>query len=221
MIQQVNLYQEALKGASIVLPASLMAAVGGGLVVLLLLVYGLFQWQLLGLREEAAALQATVDDKSGEFQRLAGQLQARKKNQTLEQRVARMSDALDIKRRLLKVVSGQAYGNTHGFSAHLSGLGRQQVDGLWLTEISVFGAGNDLVLKGSTLDPQLVPSYLQALAAESAYLGRQFSTFWMARPPISSQRSSSRRLDFVIATRCQREDGEALEGVSCDAGEAS
>ena len=217
MIQQVNLYQDELRGARIPLSASLMAAVAGGLIVLLLAVYAAFQWQLLNGRKEAAALEITVNDKNQALQQLAAELKTRDKNRALAAQVTRLGEELATKRRLLRVVSGQTYGNTDGFSEYLAGLGRHRLDGLWLTEISVFGAGHELILKGSTLDARLLPTYLQALSAEATYIGKEFTSFWMTRP----QEELARQLDFVIATRCEGREGEPLEGVDCSGREAS
>ena len=61
-------------------------------------------------------------------------------------------------------------------------LARQSTSGLWLTGLTMPGAGESLVLAGRTHSPELVPGYLQRLSGERTLAGLQFEIFQMARP---------------------------------------
>lgn len=212
MNQRINLYRDELRGVHIALPAHKIVLGVAVLAVLLLTAYAGMYWGSAQTREAAADLRARVKAQTLELKQLTQILQTRKKDPLLQQRLSLLTAELDSKRRLLGVVSGQTQGNTRGFSAHLEGLARQRQQGLWLTQIQLSAGGKELRLQGNTVDARLLPLYLQALSSESAYIGTEFTLFWLGR--IEPQNP---QLDFVIATRCQPSD-KTLPGAQCAKG---
>ena len=208
MRQEINLYRDALRPPQLVLPAIqivTLVGVAAGLVLLLSLV----TWvRLLGAQTEVASLQQAQQAQQARIAEITQLLASRQKSPLLAQQVARLEQELKSKQKLLKLVSGQSEGNTVGFSAHLAGLGRHQRDGLWFTRIGFTQGGVGMTLAGSTLDPQHLPVYLRALAAEPAFLGIEFDTFWMRRP----EERARGQLDFVVATHCDAESGADCGG---------
>jgi hypothetical protein len=210
MSQQINLYRDDLRPLQILLPARLMLGLVGALVVLLLLVWFVTVLRVWSAEAELADLKHRQAAQQQQIMQITEQLAQRVKSPVLEQQVRRLERDLDLKRQLLAVVSGESEGNSGGFSAQLAGLGRHQRDGLWFTHIGFSDGGSGLRLEGRALDARLLPAYLQDLAAEPAYLGKEFTTFWMRRP------EDDTRMDFVISTHCPVDDaGEcAREGGS-------
>jgi len=199
MRQEVNLYRDALRPVQIPLPARQMLILLGLLTGLLVLFWVGLSVRVLVVEGELADLHAEQVAQQGQIARVTEQLAQRVKSPVLEQQVQQLERDLRIKRQLLGAVADGAHGNTDGFSAALAGLGRHQRDGLWFRQIHFSRGGAGLTLSGSTLDARELPAYLQALAVEPAYAGREFGTFWLRRP----EPSAGRRLDFVISTHCQ------------------
>ena len=89
--------------------------------------------------------------------------------------------------RALQDVSGLlkrgGLGNTSGYSEYFRALARQSVDGLWLTGVSITGAGQEIVVQGRALQPTLVPEYIGHLMREPAMQGKSFDSLQIARPP--------------------------------------
>lgn len=208
MRQEINLYRDDLRPVQMLLPARTIFAIVGGLVVVMLLLWAATQARVWSAESRLATLGDRQSAQQQQINQITAELAQRAESPVLAQQVRRMERELELKRQLLKVVSGESEGNTAGFSGQLAGLGRHQRDGLWFTRIGFSDGGAGLRLEGSTLDARLLPAYLQDLAAEPAYLGKEFSTFWMRRPEAGS------RLDFVISTHCPVDaDGECLPEV--------
>ncbi|HDP89847.1 MAG TPA: MSHA biogenesis protein MshI [Thioalkalivibrio sp.] len=202
MRQEINLYRDALRPVSLILPARTMLALLAGLLLLLLLLWAGLAVRTWGAEQALAEQRERLARQQVEVSRVSEQLAQRVKSPVLEQQVQRLERELRLKRRLLAMVSGESQGNTEGFSAALAGLGRHQRDGLWLTHIAFSRGGAGLRLQGATLDARELPAYLQALAAEPAYVGREFGTFWLRRP----EPAAGGRLDFVVSTHCDADD---------------
>lgn len=209
MMQRINLYRDELRGERIALPAQALVYAVLGFIVLLGGVQALVQWRAHARIDATQALQARLKSQNAEVERLSAVLAARKNNPVLEQRRARLERELELRSRVLGVISGRHYGNITGFSAHLAGLGRQYREGLWLSEIEL-STDRGLRLRGHTLDERLVPAYLKGLRDEPAYAGSEFSTFWMGRPE-----GVGKPLDFFIATRCVDKKGQPRAAVDC------
>lgn len=66
---------------------------------------------------------------------------------------------------------------SHLYSTVLGALGRQAMEGVWLTAIEV--AGNDIEISGRMRDHSLLPMYLQKLNAEPTFQNFRFSALTM------------------------------------------
>ena len=92
------------------------------------------------------------------------------------------AELLEAERQLaaLREVSGVLergeLGNTQGYAEYFRALARQHVDGLWLTGVSITGAGLDIGVRGRALDPQRVPGYLNRLTGEPIMRGKAFGS---------------------------------------------
>jgi hypothetical protein len=70
------------------------------------------------------------------------------------------------------VIERGELGDTRGYAEYFRALARQNVDGLWLTGVSIAGAGLDLGVRGRALDPALVPGFLGRLRNERIMQGK-------------------------------------------------
>ncbi len=189
-MQQINLYQDALRPAREFLALAQL----GRLLGILLLGLGvvnagqaLVTWratqQYQVLQTEQAQLQTQVNH-------LQQQLQARaaeNNSATLEKQLALQDTQLQNKQQVIQLLTGRHVGNVKGFATQFGGLARQHIDGLWLTGLYIHAGGEKLNLRGSTSSPDLLPKYLQRLAMEPSFHGIEFKTFLMQRTKDKAQ----------------------------------
>jgi hypothetical protein len=95
--------------------------------------------------------------------------------EALEQQARTLETVLLRKHEILEFFSSGASGSETGFAAPLEALGRSAIDGVWLTAVRIEAGTGRLGLEGVALGPELLPRYLERLAAEAALAGSRFS----------------------------------------------
>lgn len=181
MNQQINLYQPALREPQRVFAARSMlrtlAAVIGGLLVM----HAYTWWQVETFAAEAQALGVARAAAEQRFEELQSRLPKRLADPALAARVAALQAELQQTRELAAALNQGAFGNTSGLSPFLTGLARQHVAGTWLTRIDIAAGGAQIGVEGRAQAPELVPMYVQRLAAERAFEGKVFSRLDLER----------------------------------------
>jgi hypothetical protein len=180
--QQINLYQPIFRQARKLFSAQTVA---WGLLLVLATLSGLWGFaavKVAGLESELHA----VREQQHAQERLAaatGALRAERANPTeVRARIEQLSVQLAERSHARDLLRSGAAGRTTGFAARLEALARQHMDGLWLERIVLSGATNTMSLSGGTLNPALVPRYLQALSKAPALNGARFDEFVIERP---------------------------------------
>lgn len=196
MRQQVNLYQPMFRRQPKVFSVSTMLQVVAIVALGLALIYGYGAWQTSKQRDQLAQLERQRDASRERLAQLEERYPKREKSAVLERELQHLRAERDAKARLIDTLSGRSMGNTTGFSAHVEAFARRQVEGLWLTGLSIDSGGRHLALQGSAQEPELVPRFLQALSEEQVLTGREFRRFLISRP---EKRTGS--VDFVVRTR--------------------
>lgn len=162
----------------------------------------------LAQREE----QVTADAKRMSDE-LAGRTGSPELIALLEQRRALLRTRTEV----IEVLQGGSLGDTTGHARYLRAFARQHQEGLWLTALTVNGAGDDIVLRGRTLEPDMVPAYLKRLGAEASLKGHPFNRLQMARPepaevvegkPVAPP---DPWIEFLVATRAAGEAGSTAD----------
>jgi hypothetical protein len=181
MRQQINLYQPIFseaRGAFAAKHAALLA---------LLIIAGLaaYSWneqrQVAQLQAQLAALQAQQDERQALLEQ-EGQSAANETPEQLDARVKRLEAQVVERTRAVHILQSGGAGQTTGFADRMEALARRHVDGLWLDQMILSGTNGAMTLRGSTLDPGVVPEYLRSLAAEPALSGARFDDFVIERP---------------------------------------
>ncbi len=195
MRQEINLYQPIFRKQKKVFSGIALLQASGAVFLGLVLVYGYGLWRVQSLDGELASLKEQRASASRRIDRLARQLPEQKKSVMLEAEVRRLVRDLQLRAQVEELLTSGAYGNRHGFSGHLAGLARQHVDGLWLKNLEISEASQDVELAGSALRPELVPRYVQRFSEEPALAGMRFQTLRMERP-----KAGPPRVDFELRT---------------------
>jgi hypothetical protein len=180
MSQQINLYnplflkQEKHFSARTMLQALLLIGAG----IMALYVYGVIE---TGNAERVAAQsRQQLTAQRDQFVKLGGKLSALTRSKALEADIARLESEVKAREATLEALSTGELGNTTGFSEFFAAFGRQALPGVWLTGINIGDSGNDLVVQGRVLRPELMPQYLRALGNEPMMRGRRITEMKLA-----------------------------------------
>ncbi|MCR8923044.1 hypothetical protein NO559_09685 [Dasania sp. GY-MA-18] len=157
--------------------AGLLAA----LMVLLVLVYAGLLWQQAGLNQDLQQRRAEQAELVKVVDALNAKKQAAENNSSLINELASLESAIRFRRQLLASIDPDDQYQQKGFSEHLNGLARQQLQGLWFTEIILGKQGGQMALVGYTLKPEYLPQYVQRLSQEQVFNGQQFNVLRMAQ----------------------------------------
>lgn len=209
MIQQVNLYNAALESKRDWL--SLRSLLVSWAVAIALLAAGtlITQLRVSALESELQRENEARAAAQEELVRLSRQMAGRKKDAKLEMQLKRLQDELASRQEAKGALSGGVIGNTTGFSEYLRAFARQSLDGLWLTGFSLAGAGQDLVLQGRSLRPELVPGYVQRLNREAVMKGHAFAELQMQRPDEPGEGNKrAPYIEFRLATLASNDEAK-------------
>jgi len=180
-LQQVNLYQDELKTQKLNYSALMLLQLSIILLVVFSAAAGFKAFQLQQHQSGLVEKQQKQKIAMANLQKLQAELSLRKKDKTLSRKLTEKTKELANKQKVLGILSQDEFGNTKGFIEHITGLARQRIDGLWLTQIRIAGGGTDVALHGTTSKPALLPKYLQRLSAEKAFAGTEFQSLLMQR----------------------------------------
>jgi len=104
----------------------------------------------------------------------------RKPDPRLENELTESRLLLDARNAVLTALRQRMDPRAGSFAEYLRGFARQSVSGLWLTGISVDAASQGMEIRGRTVDPALLPEYIQRMNKEPAFQGRAFSALKLA-----------------------------------------
>jgi hypothetical protein len=219
MLQQVNLYQPMFREEHKLFSAGTIG-VALGIMTLGLLSISLYSWwRLASLDRQLAAVQAQETVKQALVARTNSIVGQGESEESFGLRLKAMAFELERRQRALRYLEGTAAGATangehggadagdntgsgraggvqHGFAGRLAALARQQLDGLWLTGVSLTGDADDLGLSGRATRPELVPIYLERLANEAALAGTQLQSIEIRQP----KRPLNGEIEFVVSS---------------------
>jgi len=181
-MQQVNLYQPILRKQERVF--SLKTLLQGNLFVFAVLgiLYGISYYQTYQLRSEHEKLQQQRQERMDQLVDLQKKFPPKAKNPQLAQEVKTKQALLDHRLKLIRELQHQntGAGGNPGFSEQLSGLARQDVDKIWLSNISVRDE-KQLTLQGYATSPDEVPKFIKRLTKESSFSGTRFTSVQISR----------------------------------------
>lgn len=182
MSQQINLFNPIFLKQKKIFTASHMAQtlglVAGG--ALLLAVYGAVKTSQL--EQHAAAGKGAVTAAEARLAQVTKEFPPRGKSKDLEAEVGRLQGELKSLHEVQSVLERGELGNTAGYSEYWRALARQSVNGVWLTGVTVVGAGKEIGIEGRALQPDLLPAYIQRITREAVLQGKSFGSLEISRP---------------------------------------
>lgn len=194
--QQINLYQPMFRKQKKIFSAVTILQSLAVVLVGFVLFYVYASWNVNKLRNEVANHKRMQTEALAKIGTLNARYPLRKKSKLLETKIGKLEAEVRAKQSLLKVLSDTTLGNTSGFSAHFTGIARQQIQGMWLRGLQLSEGGRQVGIIGSTLQPELVPRFIKKLGREQAFAGAEFKTFQMQR-----SKEDVARVDFILRSQ--------------------
>jgi hypothetical protein len=156
MSQQINLFNPEFLQKKKIFTAKSMAA-GLGVLLLALTAVG------VAAKVRVASLQAQAEQGAAQLERtqkrlasVSAEFAPRKEDPRVAEDLAQANAELLGLKEVSGVIERGELGNTQGYAEYFRALARQSVDGLWLTGVSIAGAGLDIGVRGRAMDPAMV-----------------------------------------------------------------
>lgn len=182
MSQQINLFNPIfLKQKKYFSTVAMLQALGLLLVgSALVAIYANFQVSALSKQAAASTMQLSLSQ--AQLAKIKAEYGPRQKNTGLERQLQQAEADMQSLKQVFTILQKGDMGNTKGYSGYFRAFARQIVDGVWLTNVSLIGAGNEIALQGRALQPDLVPTYMNHLKREPVMQGKSFGTLEMQVP---------------------------------------
>ena len=182
MSQQINLFNPRFEQKKEYVSARTASQALGVLVLALLALSVLGQRRLAALEAREAGLQAALAQGEARRDKTMRDFPPRKKDPALAQEVA----AAEAQRQLLQDASGVLasgeLGNTQGYAGYFRALSQARLEGVWLTGVSIAGAGNAIGLQGRALHASMLPAYITRLGQQEVLKGKTFASLDIGLP---------------------------------------
>ncbi len=194
MYQQINLYQPLFRRQQKILSAVTLLQVLAAVVALLLGIYGHARWQLAELERTQSALQLQYQQLEARLDMLETAAPSTE-HLALEAEIEQLQLTILERKELLSRLDRLPVGRSPGFAQFFEDLARQWSPGLWLTGVRLTRDG-ETELRGATLNPKLVPRYLQQLPDQPRFRSLNQGFVHLTRPE-----PDSREIEFVLIGR--------------------
>ena len=140
----------------------------------------------------------------------------------LENEIKKIESEIKLMQQAADVLQKGEVGNTKGYAEYFRAFARQNISGLWLTGLTLQGAGKEIGIHGRTLQPELVPDYLARLKQEEVLKGKSFATLEMQAPQAEQkntddtdkkeQRKTSSYIEFALRSAALERSGPTEAG---------
>jgi len=174
--QQINLFNPIFLQQKKIFSSKTMAQALGVLAlgVAAMAVYG--NVRVTALQRQADAGAAQLQQREARLAAVTAEFAPRQKDPLLAAEVQEAERQLGALREVSGVLQRGELGNTRGYAEYFRALARQHADGLWLTGLTINGAGSEIGVRGRALDPAAVPGYLTRLTREPILQGKGFGS---------------------------------------------
>ena len=191
MSQQINLFNPIFLKQKKIFTALPMAEALGIIVAGALLLNWYAARNVSELEQEAAAGKAMLAKREQRLTAARTQFAPRAKDPALAAQVTAAEAELKALHDVSSVLQGGALGNTAGYAEYFRAFSRQNVSGLWLTGVSINGAGNDIGVQGRAMQATLIPNYIARLTGERVMHGKTFASLDIGRPEAAASAAST------------------------------
>jgi len=203
--QQINLFNPIFLKQQKHFSAKTMAEALGLILIGAILLSVYTNFQLSSLKKDAESASAQLKLAQAQLTKVTTEVATQQKSKSLEDDIHKTESEVASLQQVFNILKKGEFGNTKGYSEYWRAFSRQIVDGIWLTGISISGAGNEIGIDGKALSPELVPMYINRLRREPVMQGKSFATLEMQVPQVDAagsdaakQKVSAGYLDFSL-----------------------
>jgi len=164
MYQQINMYQPVFRRQPKIFSAATLLRIIAMALFLLLALIAHARWTLHGLRHTSADLTQHYRQLDARLDALETRGKAADGTTPVDE-ISSLREQVTERRALLTRIDHLTVGSTAGFGEVFEALARREVPDLWLTGVRLDQEGNTEI-RGTTLDPTLVPRYLRLMAQQ-------------------------------------------------------
>jgi len=178
--QNINLFSPALRKPRQLLTLAVVVQLLGITLAALFGYNYYLQQQVNGLAAELAATEKLLRAQGDFVDRLKAKPVPHVSEAQLDSEITQLEAELRLAEESITAMKGGAFGSQRGFAEYLRAFSRQVIGGLWLTGFSI-GSG-ELEIRGRTLSPDLLPSFIQRLNKEKVLAGHHIARLEMIQP---------------------------------------
>ncbi|BBP04007.1 hypothetical protein TPL01_16140 [Sulfuriferula plumbiphila] len=182
MSQQINLYNPLFRRQKKYFSTVTMLQALGLTLLGSLLVYGYAWYRTSELEQRSLQTAESYQATQVRLAQATAAFGPRQPSKLLQDEIVRTDGQVKARRQIIDLLGKGELGNTQGFSEYLRALSRQTLGGLWITGFHVSGTGSDMAINGRTLQPELVPVFINRLKKEPVLAGKTFSMLEMSLP---------------------------------------
>jgi hypothetical protein len=182
--QQINLFNPIFLKQKKIFTALPMAEALGLIVVGALLLTWYANRSVAELEQNAATGKTLLASREQLLVKATAQFAPRPKNPALAAELAQAEAERKALQDVAMVLKGGSLGDTAGYAEYFRAFSRQNVNGLWLTGLSISGAGNDIGVQGRAMQPTMIPNYIARLTGERVMHGKTFASLDIGRPDV-------------------------------------
>lgn len=207
MSQQINLFNPIFRQQKKYLSARTIAQALGLILLGTTLLAGYVSYRSIRLQADAESVAAQLKAAQDRLTQTTRVFPPRQKSAALEQEISRVEADMQSLQKVVAILDEGELGNTDGYADYFRAFARQIVDGVWLTGLTLQGAGTEIALQGRALRPEAIPLYINRLKSERLLQGKSFSNLEMKMPQSSavgsgvataSQPANSRFIEFTL-----------------------
>ena len=180
--QQINLYRAEFRPETNAFQSVFMFQAAGVLVLVLMLLYAFAHRGVTGIDEELSVVARQEAAAIERLENVRPLITAVTGEQSWSAQLEEAASTLAERQAVLAMIQGSTFGDTKGFSRHLRALSRQDLDGLWITRLVLSALGDRTRIDGRAIRAELIPLYVQNLAAEPAFAEQRFHQFQIDNP---------------------------------------
>lgn len=221
MSQQINLFNPIFLKQKKYFSAATMAQALGLILLGCLLLGAYANYQVSMLAKEVETTSAQLSIVQAQLNSVNAALAPRQKNKSIEDDVLKSETEIKSLQQVFDALQKGDFGNTKGYAEYMRAFARQIVNGVWLTGFRIYGAGNEIALEGRTLQPDLVPAYINRLRREPVLQGKSFAALDMqeatdqndkAAPQAALHKSPATYIEFRLQSSGAMNEGADSSG---------
>ena len=207
--QQVNLFQPIFRKERKLLSFQVLWQGCAAVLVVLMMMYGWGMQQTLRLKSELAQQEKQQQAFTQQLVDVSAQLAGMKTDTAPQLVLANLEREMVARQKVVDALTRVRDTYTQGVSTYLESFSRQMPKGVWLTGFTVQAGGEGLIIRGSSLKPELVPTFLDHLSTENTLMGTQFGLLQIQR-----ETPDASFVDFTVTTSTEPPEVSSLLAVA-------